>query len=116
MLLQSALVTINVHPTCVSGWKGAEERVDYLPRAGQKPLVSTANLHICEDDKDTCTVESVEAVVELHAAHVSEGCARESLFSNETRERYCIFSFHWDFRVESSCFVYSYCLERGEDW
>ncbi|CAD6191725.1 unnamed protein product [Caenorhabditis auriculariae] len=80
---KSALVTIHVDEKCVQGVNGVNERVNYNPGSGSKLLLPDVNLEFCETDA-VCEPKHVEAVVELRAGHVTQGCARDTVYDNQT--------------------------------
>ncbi|KAK6058765.1 cadherin domain protein [Cooperia oncophora] len=86
---KSALVTVNVKETCVQGHTGITDRLSYMAGNGPKLVLPNVQAHICAQ-KSACDVKSIHSTVKLQAGHVTEGCSRDTLFNNETFERYGI--------------------------
>ncbi|CAI4227056.1 unnamed protein product [Auanema sp. JU1783] len=80
---KTVLVTVNVVEACTVGIKNMPDRVHFVDGAGPAALMSDIKMEICPKDT-SCEVESLDATVELHAGHVTPGCSRDDLYSNET--------------------------------
>ncbi|WKX97118.1 hypothetical protein Q1695_013068 [Nippostrongylus brasiliensis] len=82
---KSALVTVNVKESCVQGYTGTTDRLSYIAGNGPKLVLPNVEAHVCAQES-ACDVKSVHGTVKLSAAHVTEGCSRDTLFTNETFE------------------------------
>ncbi|VDP17605.1 unnamed protein product, partial [Heligmosomoides polygyrus] len=77
---KSALITVNVKEACVQG-------LGYVAGNGPKLLLPTVQSRIrLVFQEVACDVKSVRSTVKLNAAHVTEGCSRDTMFNNETFE------------------------------
>uniref|UniRef100_A0A8R1I3A4 Cadherin domain-containing protein n=1 Tax=Caenorhabditis japonica TaxID=281687 RepID=A0A8R1I3A4_CAEJA len=80
---KSALVTVHVDEKCVQGITAMNDRVNYAPGVGSKLLLPDVSLEFCEKES-VCEPTSVQSVIELRAGHVTQGCARDTVYDNQT--------------------------------
>lgn len=80
---KSSLVTVHVDEMCVQGIAAMNERVNYAPGTGSKLLLPDVSLEFCEKES-VCETESVQSMIELRAGHVTQGCARDTVYDNQT--------------------------------
>ncbi|RCN33229.1 hypothetical protein ANCCAN_20941 [Ancylostoma caninum] len=103
---KSALVTVNVKETCVQGHTGLTDRcvrtvmtsaltsltctdflltyrLSYVAGDGPKLILPDVQTHVCEQES-ACDVQNAHSTVKLRAGHVTKGCSRDTVFSNET--------------------------------
>ena len=62
------------------------ERVEYAPGAGQKLVLPSARLDLC--DSATCTPQQVTATVHLVTSHIGKGCDRDT-YSIQSQRKLC---------------------------
>ncbi|CAB3405465.1 unnamed protein product [Caenorhabditis bovis] len=80
---KNSLVTVHVDERCVGGVASHTDRVNYYASSGAKLLMPDATVRFCEPD-NVCEPTSVKATIEVHAGHVTQGCARDTVYDNQT--------------------------------
>ncbi|CAL2032319.1 unnamed protein product [Caenorhabditis brenneri] len=80
---KSSLVTVHVDEKCVQGITAMNERVNYAAGTGSKLLLPDVSLEFCEKET-VCEPKSVQSIIELRAGHVTQGCARDTVYDNQT--------------------------------
>ncbi|KAK6735804.1 hypothetical protein RB195_018818 [Necator americanus] len=80
---KSALVTVNVKERCAQGHTGLSDRLTYIAGSGPKLILPDVRIRVCEQEA-ACVVKNVRSTVSLQAGHVTKGCTRDTIFSNET--------------------------------
>uniref|UniRef100_A0A1I7UA46 CLSTN_C domain-containing protein n=1 Tax=Caenorhabditis tropicalis TaxID=1561998 RepID=A0A1I7UA46_9PELO len=80
---KSALVTVHVDEKCVQGITAMNERVNYAAGTGSKLLLPDVSLEFCEKET-VCDPKSVQSIIEIRAGHVTQGCARDTVYDNQT--------------------------------
>ncbi|EGT48329.1 CBN-CASY-1 protein [Caenorhabditis brenneri] len=80
---KSSLVTVHVDEKCVQGITAMNERVNYAAGTGSKLLLPDVSLEFCEKET-VCEPKNVQSIIELRAGHVTQGCARDTVYDNQT--------------------------------
>ncbi|KJH52597.1 cadherin domain protein [Dictyocaulus viviparus] len=83
---KSALITINVKETCIQGHTGFAERFNYVAGYGPRLIFPNVSTHICAQESE-CEVRSLRSAIKLNAGHVTNGCFRDTIFTNQTIQK-----------------------------
>lgn len=78
-------VNIEVQEPCRSGWKGFDERIEYLADSSVLRLAEDADLELCDEQ---CQTTEVSTTLRLQTKHIGKGCDRDT-YSIQSQRKLC---------------------------